>query len=374
MLSVTVLYGQYDSHTYRRYQQRPPITNITDIRVQTVCTAAGIRYPINLHKCSTCGKVLQSGPFRSLFEKIGNQRIRQRDGIGSSPFFESNAPIACAVVNETKYTENHELPCMYCDRTFNWKSRLLEHVIVHTKERPFVCGQCGQSFLRKEMLKRHIRIGCKDVLCKQQTGLVQQGRVVHVCLKCGKVQQSGFALEMHMRTHTGERPYACGKCDRSFTTKGNLRRHVVSVHGDDLITAKHIIFIFFSFSDKTQCPICGRVCQTNGALQIHMRCHTGEKPHKCNVCGKAFTQKGNLNAHMLLNIPFNIHDNHNSLTIYISGKFRCSVCGKSCQSSSALEVHMRKHTGEKPYTCSTCGRMFSHKNSWQRHQVTHLTG
>ncbi|XP_052764040.1 zinc finger and BTB domain-containing protein 37-like isoform X2 [Mya arenaria] len=109
-------------------------------------------------------------PFRSLFEKIGNQRIRQRDGIGSSPFFESNAPIACAVVNETKYTENHELPCMYCDRTFNWKSRLLEHVIVHTKERPFVCGQCGQSFLRKEMLKRHIRIGCKDVLCKQQTG------------------------------------------------------------------------------------------------------------------------------------------------------------------------------------------------------------
>ncbi|XP_052764046.1 sal-like protein 3 isoform X7 [Mya arenaria] len=76
----------------------------------------------------------------------------------------------------------------------------------------------------------------EDMASQQGYRLVQQGRVVHVCLKCGKVQQSGFALEMHMRTHTGERPYACGKCDRSFTTKGNLRRHVVSVHGDDLMS------------------------------------------------------------------------------------------------------------------------------------------
>ncbi|CAK6952965.1 sal-like protein 2 [Scomber scombrus] len=51
------------------------------------------------------------------------------------------------------------------------------------------------------------------------------GRHQHVCRFCGKVLSSDSSLQIHLRSHTGERPYQCPVCLSRFTTRGNLKAH-----------------------------------------------------------------------------------------------------------------------------------------------------
>lgn len=112
--------------------------------------------------------------------------------------------------------------------------------------------------------------------------------------------------------------------------------------------------------NKLMCSNCGRKCLSSSALSIHMRSHTNERPYQCPSCNKSYKDAGTLKRHVDRNHLQNRER-----------KFICENCGKRFYAKRDIQVHMRVHTGETPYSCPICPAHFTQMSAMLRHKRRH---
>ncbi|XP_059484309.1 zinc finger protein 846-like [Neocloeon triangulifer] len=195
--------------------------------------------------------------------------------------------------------------CPVCGRQLASEEGLVRHQEVHAAQRNHCCHLCGRLFQTLTCLLQHVRLQHRP-----------QGTPTYLCPVCQKSFTQRAHLDLHVRTHTGERPFGCEQCSARFVSSGQLQRHVAGVH-------------------------------------------ERKKRFKCTHCEKEFLYAHNFKAHLAR------HEGNKEVS--------CEQCDKTFFTKNALFRHQRVHSKEKPFPCDICGKTFADCSNRKRHMQNHTT-
>lgn len=239
----------------------------------------------------------------------------------------------------------------------------------------------------------------------------------HKCKYCSKVFGTDSSLQIHLRSHTGERPFVCSVCGHRFTTKGNLKVHF---HRHPQVKANPQLFAEFHDKmavgnglpyalsvpvpvEEASLSLDSKPVLVTGTpnlgLPQNLSSGTNPKdlmggplPHDLQPGPSPDSEDGSL-------LP-GVGPHHSSPRV---GGFQgsgtpepgsetlklqqlvenidkattdpneCLICHRVLSCQSSLKMHYRTHTGERPFQCKICGRAFSTKGNLKTHLGVHRT-
>uniref|UniRef100_A0A3P9LY86 Zinc finger protein 217 n=1 Tax=Oryzias latipes TaxID=8090 RepID=A0A3P9LY86_ORYLA len=128
--------------------------------------------------------------------------------------------------------------CEDCQRTFRTYHQLVLHSRVHKRERGG--GESPTSAVDVKLARtgssEHADDGSEETTEENsvagEDGFDRSKVRSKECSYCGKSFRSSYYLTVHLRTHTGEKPYKCAYCDYAAAQKTSLKYHLDRRHKD----------------------------------------------------------------------------------------------------------------------------------------------
>ena len=166
--------------------------------------------------------------------------------------------------------------CNICGKLYRNAYNLRTHMeVMHTTHVQAQCPMCGIKVKNKKTLAGHI---------KRIHEQVEPKYLCHLCPASFRVQNY---LNGHLKTVHSKLPkdvYSCDKCDYKTPFEKYMRLHKSRVHEER----------------KFHCTVCERKFSSKSNLKRHIDCVHTEAEHlryPCDVCDKTFSTKGNLKHH-----------------------------------------------------------------------------
>jgi len=149
-------------------------------------------------------------------------------------------------IDSTNRIAKQKWNCIYCSRTLSSKWALINHLKIHTGDKPYICDYCARGFTTRCKLKRHM--------------LRHTGERPHKCGYCGKAFSRRFNRNRHQLTHPDYKPFPCSHCNKTFFTKYKLTKHLKLRNGKQTF----------------KCSLCPRIFSEKQHLDSHLPVHSGE--------------------------------------------------------------------------------------------------
>lgn len=229
-------------------------------------------------------------------------------------------------------------PCLLCNILFPTRLKMVEHMRIHTDEKPCSWNMFPETSRRNKVLKSH-RVHKDQVDPRENNRGLSWTKPLDV-IEDNQRDSTPTSNVVQQPPKTNPSSTSQQKCPETKYRNWDSKWQTMGTCSDEGYT----------------CSVCQRLTKTKYQLVEHYRLHTGEKPLKCDHCPLKFR----CNRQLM---------NHRKKCV--TAKFQCEECGQRFSVKVKYESHVNRLHKNWALFCEFCGKGFIHKGNLQNHMEYH---